>query len=134
MFYLLSESPVHLSPNIHRRVLFDKIHIPPFKRNFKLTCFDDISVCCCCPCGACPHSCCHHYQVRRGYVRGNHISNSGRGWGSHCQSLVTCSTFSRMGFMPWRANANFVMFCYKGVKVDGTPTDCIASALLENEY
>ena len=31
-------------------------------------------------------------------------------------------------------NASFVMFCFKGVKADGPPTVCIASALLEKEY
>lgn len=71
-------------------------------------------------------------RVRRDYGRDNHSSNSERD--SHCQSLVTCSTTSRMGFVPWTANVNFVLFCYKSVKADGTPTDCIANALLEKEY
>lgn len=73
-------------------------------------------------------------RVRKDSGRDNHSSNSGRGWDSHCQSLVTRSTSSRMGFVPWTANVNFVLFCYKGVKADGTSTDCIANALLEKEY
>lgn len=46
-------------------------------------------------------------RVRRDGGRGNHSRNSGRGCGSHCLSLVTCPTSSRMGFVTWRANDKF---------------------------